>query len=361
MTVPTHEPAADLTVRIQRADSESGGRLLWTFDTPHAGVFMPDAALSTDIGDEPDKFARQLVDAIGVREGQAGLQAYLLGVGLTIADQMPTAFWDLLRHAAAIAGEEGRKPGVFILSEEPYVPWELAVVAPPLDPALPRFLGAQACVGRWVLGQRRPALPPPAAVAVRSMAVVSGVYEQPGWNRLLEAEQEAATLAQAYSASSVQATTTAVLECLGGVPPADALHFAMHGIYDPNSVLNGLVLTDGLTLDPLQVKGSSFASPAFVFLNACQVGSGNKVLGDYSGMAEAFLYAGAAGVVAPLWSIKDTTAREIAVRFYDQAFAGTPPAEILRRERAEFGGANAATCLAYIWFGHPSFKLDRPT
>jgi CHAT domain-containing protein len=276
---------------------------------------------------------------------------------------MPAAFWDLLREVNAIAGAAGRKPSLFILSEEPYVPWELAALDPPLDRGLPRFLGAQACVGRWVLGQRRPILPPPIEVAVGSMAVVSGVYEQPGWNRLLEAEQEAASIASTYSATSVQARTADVLDCLAGKPQADALHFAMHGIYDPNSVLNGLVLTDGLTLDPLQVKGNAFNSPIFVFLNACQVGSGNKILGDYSGMAEAFLYAGAAGVVAPLWSIKDTTAHEIAVRFYSEAFAGTPPAEVLRRERAGFGsaaGTNAATCLAYIWFGHPSFRLNRP-
>jgi len=199
---------------------------------------------------------------------------------------------------------------------------------------------------------------------VRSMAVISGIYEQPGWNRLLEAEQEAASIAEAYKATSVKATTVDVLSCLGGTPPADALHFAMHGIYDPNSVLNGLVLTDGQALDPLQVKSFSFATAPFVFLNACQVGSGNKILGDYSGIAEAFLYAGAAAVVAPLWSIDDGTAREISLRFYSAAFAGTPPAEILRRERAAFGQAsapNAATCLAYIWFGHPSFSLKRPT
>jgi CHAT domain-containing protein len=103
------------------------------------------------------------------------------------------------------------------------------------------------------------------------------------------------------------------------------------------------------------------ASP-FVFLNACQVGSANRILGDYGGMADAFLYAGASGVIAPLWSIKDTVAREIALRFYVEAFAGTPPAEIMRRERASFHGVDAgdsATCLAYIWYGHPSLKLSK--
>ncbi|HEX5369304.1 MAG TPA: CHAT domain-containing protein [Dehalococcoidia bacterium] len=364
MSIPTSENAADLTVRIQNGKSEDGGRLLWTFDSPHADIDVPDEAVATDIGSEPEKFARQLVDGVGVREGQLGLRAYLLGLGRTIADQMPQEFWDVLLATAKQASSHGRVPSVFILSEEPYVPWELAVVDPPLssDASLPPFLGAQACVGRWVLGQRRPKLPPPTAVNVGSMAVVSGEYNQPGWNRLLEAEQEAATITQSYGATAVPATTKDVLQCLEGVPKADALHFAVHGIYDPNSVMNGIVLTDGQTLDPLEVKGNMLAASPFVFLNACQVGSANRILGDYGGMADAFLYAGASGVIAPLWSIKDTVAREIALRFYVEAFAGTPPAEIMRRERASFHGVDAgdsATCLAYIWYGHPSLKLSK--
>jgi hypothetical protein len=277
---------------------------------------------------------------------------------------MPLAFWDVLAQAAGHASGESRTATVFILSEEPYVPWELAIVESRIhnDPAVPPFLGAQAAVGRWVLAQRRPTLPPPVAVNVNSMAVISGEYKRQGWSRLIEAEAEAAAIAQAYGATAVNADSNYVLQCLGGVPPAEALHFAVHGIYDPESVENGIVLTDGLTLDPLQVKGSILGSTPFVFLNACQVGSANRVLGDYGGMAEAFLYAGAAGVVAPLWSIDDVVAREIALRFYEQAFAGTPPAEVLRRERAAFNvarGADSATCLAYIWYGHPSLKLTR--
>jgi len=366
LNVPTDEPVADLTVRIQRGDSESDGRLLWTFDTPHKNLRLPDAPVASDIGEEPEKFARQLVDGVGVHEGQPGLYAYLLGVGLTISDQVPSEFWSLLRSAGREALLQGRRPTVFILSEEPYVPWELATLESPIDPdpAVPPFLGAQASVGRWVLGQRRPKLPPPFDVAVKSMAVISGEYAQPGWNRLLEAEQEAAALAQTYGAVSVQARTDAILECLASASKPEALHFAVHGVYDPNSVMNGLVLIDGLTLDPLQVKGCSLTSAPFVFLNACQVGSANKVLGDYGGMAEAFLYAGAAGVIAPLWSIKDTIAREIALRFYEEAFAGTPPAEVLRRERTGFSAASgpgSATCLAYVWYGHPSLRLSRLT
>jgi CHAT domain-containing protein len=194
------------------------------------------------------------------------------------------------------------------------------------------------------------------------MAVVSGVYDQPGWNRLEAAEQEAATLGQTYNARAVKAATNEVLECLAGMPEADLMHFAVHGVYDPNSVINGLVLVDGATLDPLQVKGSQLSKKPFVFLNACQVGSANRMLGDYSGLAEAFLYAGASGVVAPLWSVKDTLAQTIALCFYEESFGGRLPADFLRRERAGFragGDAMSSTCLSYLFYGHPNFRLKR--
>ncbi len=114
----------------------------------------------------------------------------------------------------------------------------------------------------------------------------------------------------------MNALSATVIDCLKGHPPADVLHFAVHGTYAPEGVLEGLILIDGERLDPMVVKGCAFARAPFVFLNACQVGSGNEVLGDYSGMAEAFLHAGAAAVVAPLWSIDDVAAKELALRFY---------------------------------------------
>jgi CHAT domain-containing protein len=121
------------------------------------------------------------------------------------------------------------------------------------------------------------------------------------------------------------------------------------------------MLTDGQTLDPFAVEGSDLGKAPFVFLNACQVGAGNKILGSYGGMAAAFLDAGAAGVVAPLWSVKDTIARDIAESFYRQTADGTVgPAAALREARKGFAAgpqAQSATYLAYQFFGHPALKL----
>jgi CHAT domain-containing protein len=194
------------------------------------------------------------------------------------------------------------------------------------------------------------------------MAVVSGVYNLPGWDRLVDAEAEATEIATRYGAVPVNASSQDVRRLVAGEPAADLMHFAVHGQYDPNGEIDGIVLVDGLTLDPMQVRGSPLSAHPFVFLNACQVGSGESVLGDYAGMAEAFLFAGASGVIAPLWSIDDVAAREIALRFYEKALQGRAPADILREERAAFRDdptTISSTYLAYQYFGHPHMTLAR--
>jgi CHAT domain-containing protein len=353
--LPTDRQAPDLTVRIQRNRNTAGG-LLWTFDTPHRGVTIPDRPEATDLGTDRREFSVKLVHMVNAREGKPGLYLFLRGVGNTIAEVMPDAFWPLLH---AVTERAGGPPSLLLLSEEPYVPWELAIVQPPLDSSEKPFLGMRAAIGRWVLA-RRPKLPPPNRIDFKDMAVISGVYNKPGWNRLKAAEEEAQRLQQDYQAQPVDAVTKAVLSALQGTPRAEVLHFAIHGLYDPASTEQGLVLVDGHYLDPLEVKGGSLPAAPLAFLNACQVGSASELLGDYAGMAEAFLYAGAAGVVAPLWSINDSLAREVALRFYREALAGATPAEFLRSARAEFGPESTSSIsLAYQFFGHPALRLRR--
>jgi len=360
MSVPIGEVPPDLTVRIERAESQASGRLLVQLLAADPSVPVPSAPMTIDIGGDPAHDLRLIVDEMNVVEGKPTQFVSLRGIGLSITEQLPDAFWEVLRDVAARV--TGRPPMILFLSAEPYVPWELAVVDPPLDPTAPPFLSAQANVGRWVLGQRRPKLPPPSALTVRALAVVSGVYELPGWERLVEAEAEAVDMVDEYGATAVNATIGDVLDLLRGTPAADLIHFAVHGTFDGNHGEEGLILVDGNALDPLAVRGTQMSSSPFVFLNACQLGRGDQLLGDHAGMAEAFLFAGAAGVVAPLWSIDDGLARQIALRFYERALNGDTAANILRTERAAFRESPetvSSTYLAYQYFGHPALRLER--
>ena len=352
--VPVADEPPDLTVRILRGNEV--GRLLWTFESPHASLV--DQGI-TSIGDDPDAFARTVISTIAAHEGRPTLALGLHGIGLTVAAKVPDEMWSAL--TAVTTAVAPRRPTVLLLSEEAYVPWELATMPTPLDPAIIGFLGAQVTIGRWVLAADRPPLPPPRLVHVDGMIVISGRYEQPGWSRLEHAEAEAAALVERYHAISVDAMTDKVVGCLLGDPAAEVLHFSLHGKYDPGSAKQGLVLVDGDVIDPLVVKGGALAHAPLVFLNACQVGTGQQTLGDYAGLAESFLFAGASAVVAPLWSIDDAVASALAERFYSKAFAGEALAEIVRIERATFGTgeSNSSTLVAFQFFGHPALHLER--
>jgi hypothetical protein len=352
--LPERTIPPDLTVSIRKG--RLPGELMWVFDTSH-DLQVSDEQAITSIGDDPQSFARQLIRSANQREGRSDLFAFLRGIGKQVADQLPGEFHDLYRKICEIVG---RPPLILLLSEEPYVPWELAWMEPPVDASAPNFLSAQAVVGRWVLATRRPALPPPVAGSGTSMAVITGVYDRAsGRTRLDAAEAEARELASLYGAEEVDAKLDPVMRCLEGAPCADVLHFAVHGIYDPEGKEDGLILTDQC-LDPTVVSGMSMPGNPFVFLNACQVGTSGEVLGDYAGLTQAFLQAGACAAVAPLWSVKDTVAMTLALRFYDQALAGAPPAEVLRCERAGLGPSpqlTSGTHLAYQFFGHPAMAL----
>ena len=358
LPVPTAATPADLTITIKLG--EQPGRLLWTFQSPHP-VDLPDAPVASELDGDAEAYARRLILQVNQREGRADLYDFLVGTGNQLAELVPLELWELLQAVARAL--RPARPTVLLLSAEPYVPWELACVDPPLDPDLPPFLAAQATVGRWVAGARRPPLPPPVETPANAIAVVSGRYENvPGWRRLEAAEAEAAELRSRYQAVPVDAVLEDVQRCLRDEPVADVLHFAVHGNYDPSGGQDGLILTDRRPLDPAVVMARPMHGTPFVFLNACQVGSGRRILGDYAGMARAFLWAGAAGVVAPLWSVADSVAKELALRFYGEVFAGIPPAEALRRERATFRDRAAETSgvpVAYQFFGHPAMRLIR--
>ena len=185
-SIPTDPIAPDLTIRILE-DAEREGGLLWDFDSPHTGIIAPspNKPIKTHIGQNPQAFTRLLINKVNLREGQEDLYPFLCGIGLEIAEKMPAEFWILF---TALSEKLKRTPTVLLLSQEPYIPWELAVVEPLLDSNAPPFLSAQVNLGRWVLRQRRPKLPPPTSVQVQAMMVISGVYNNtPGWNRLVAA------------------------------------------------------------------------------------------------------------------------------------------------------------------------------
>jgi hypothetical protein len=289
-----------------------------------------------------------------------------------------------------------RVPSVLLVSADPYVPWELAVVDPPLDAGRPPFLGAQTVMGRWLRDSRdtaaagsaavrpvaKPPAQPPSTIGVKHMAVMAGLYKaESGLRNLPEAEAEAKALLKSYGAVALAANLTDVKRMLdaklsqdfneiGGV---EAIHFAGHGDFDPTQTDSSvLMLSEGRPLPSIMFRSANYGGsekqpqPLF-FLNGCMIGIGGELLGDMGGFPGNCLKGGFGGVVGALWEVDDKVAHQLALEFWQRALptAGGKPepvGEILRDLRAKYSGAAAepeSTYLAYVYYGHPRLTLQK--
>ena len=351
VAAPVVEGAPDLTVTLSYGADQAGRTLLWTFHSPHAAVTDTPEPLAMTLPEDRAEFARRLSRMAATAEGEQ-LELVIRGAGLDLVKLIPPEVIAALR---AVAGPD-RPPTVLLLTQEASLPWELALIRQPWLADAPDFLGAQAVVGRWALsGTAAPE--PPVEVGVDGMVVVRGIYERAiGFKRLKFAEQEASDLVAAYAGRLVDATRQQFYQCLRGDPAGTVLHLALHGKFDPTGLQDGLILADTSVVTPWEIQASDLSRAPFVFLNACQVGQAGETLGQYGGMAQAFVTAGASAVVAPLWVVDDEVARDVSLRFYQAVFAGTAPAEFLRLER---GAGESGTHLAYVFYGHPNLRLHR--
>lgn len=376
LRIDPDDPPPDLTITISKPDgNDATGRFYWSFASPHA-VALPPAPVPIDLGDDARTFAGRMIQLVTRAEGTALIDQALNGLGRQVRDKAPDLLEDVLRDVWRAVEPEGRVPTVLLHSAEPHVPWELARLDDPPDPSLPPFLGAQFAVGRWILGPRGVRVPPAREVEVRAMAVVAGDYRSSlNLRPLPKAVAEGAELQRRWGAVRLAATVDdmnslleASLEKDGArVGGADAIHFACHGEVDARNPRDAMIfLDDDWPLEPSLFLDAPVARShePFLFLNACQVGQAGELLGDYAGFAGCCLRAGFRGFVAPLWSVSDDIAHEIALAFYDRAFARRPApvAEILRELRGRYPLGERvppSTWLAYVFYGNPSFVLRR--
>jgi hypothetical protein len=380
--------APDLTVMIHRGNNET--RLLWTFVTPHAVPGLPADAVPHQLENESaESFALKRVRNLSDWDRNPLSAAKLVGIAEEISRSMPNEFWvvlDAIWEQKQAVGESA--PSLLIVSEDPYVPWELAATtedyARPerIDTAKPPFLGAQLRVGRWIppvstpFGGDVPSLPPKARAVVEEMVVFAGDYDAlvSGQRSLPQAIEEGRKLALRYDAIEREAVLHDVTALInddilerGDRVKVDAIHFACHGEVSADPRHNGIVLSDRVVrLGADMISGSAIGatSDPFVFVNACQLGVETEGLdGNHGGLAGAFLDQGATGFVAPLWNIEDAVAQEVALEFYESVYdEKAPVAEALSELRSRFDVDSPrprASYLAYVYYGHPDLIIDK--
>ncbi len=145
------------------------------------------------------------------------------------------------------------------------------------------------------------------------------------------AEQEVRNIAKGFSKGTVltgkEATESKFKD--QGLEDTGIIHVAAHGEYDAKQPLkSALLLTkdqsnDG-NLETYEVF-SLHMNPRLVVLSACQSGLGKVEGGDeVQGLNRAFLYAGAGGVLASLWSVADEQTFRLMDYFYGNLVTQMP-------------------------------------
>jgi len=286
--------------------------------------------------------------------------------GQRIADKMPSTCFDIIRE---VHDALGRIPRVLLLTDEEYIPWELALFREPLlDEGSPPFLAAQTFMGRWWIDDKI-LHPPPEALPINLISAVASKYGLGSDQReLKEALKEREKLCRApYNANSLDASLDDLQSVIFGVrTPGHLIHFAVHGYSRSDANEEAIILADGQVLRPGEIVGDYDCREvprfSFFFFNACQVGTAGSRLGQAAGFPGTLVRGGARGFIAPLWEVHDTAAREFAEAFYKATLCnGRTVADVLREHRSRYNPSDTTTPMAYIYYGHPALRLQLST
>jgi CHAT domain-containing protein len=116
----------------------------------------------------------------------------------------------------------------------------------------------------------------------------------------------------------------------GAIGDAGVVHFATHAIVDQNSPGRSfLALSEGGKLTVDDVAGLKLRA-GLVVISACRGASGPRSPDGLLGFPRAFLLAGAARVIAPLWDVPDEPTAVLMAEFYKSYLSGVRPVDALR-------------------------------
>ncbi len=260
---------------------------------------------------------------------------------------------------------------LLIVSEEPWIPWEL--VRPPDDD----FLCCRFALTRWLSGETAPSAELGAAElgaaelgAARVASIEAG--RAPDGAELPHAADESHVLGKlAGRHSGVESVLVAdasyerVEEVLrqGGY---GMFHFVGHGQFeaeDPN--VSRFLLADGRSLRPRDLLHSGIESRLrqdrpLVFFNSCQVAQQGYALSRLGGWASRWIVdCGCAAFIGPQWSVRDAAGLLFVQTFYDalEREETVARAVLEARRKVREKHPDSTAWLAYVAYAHPNACL----
>jgi CHAT domain-containing protein len=186
-----------------------------------------------------------------------------------------------------------------------------------------------------------------------------------GLNRLFSVKHEINSIRELSDKSpfaTLQNSDGTVEDVMEKLKNNDWVHFACHGIQDPQKPLDsGLGLANNRRLKLSDIMQLSRPQGGLAFLSACQTAQGDETLSEESvHLAAGMFLAGYGSVIGTMWSIMDNDAPKVARDVYEYLFRdasqvpdSTEAAEALHRaiQHLRDSGAPFTSWVPFIHFG----------
>jgi formylglycine-generating enzyme required for sulfatase activity len=302
---------------------------------------------------DPFRHFQSLLSGMECREGRPATRIDSQGTFLLrqlLPKDLQLALLDLV----------GRVAHLKVVSDEPWVPWELLRFpgrrGPGGEEGDGAFWAETFSVIRVLPGSR-----PQSRLPVRRIGWIglrgAGLDAARGERELLE---ELAP--PGVEVVDVPAIAEEVLSAMGS-GDFDLFHFSCHGMAASLDADQSLLrLADDVAITPVDLeqarRGLETSNPV-IFVNACHAGRSGSGLTGLGGWASGFLGAGAGLFVGPLWAIPDSRAAAFSSAFYRGFFGGRPMGEAMLEARLalrrELPGD--PTWLAYVAYADPDARF----
>ena len=375
-TPPALEPVAavpDLELRVRIRKNVAGPRLLYELqsDRDDLGLFHKEI-VGPNLESSPGEFQARLISEIeGLSKGFDGddlllrdeIEGRLADIGRRLYDQLfPTE----LRQAYLRVRGEVRT--LQIVSDEPWIPWELVKPFDKSDPLKPiddDFLGLRFELTRWLANSA------PAAREIRvdrlaalNAGAVPGSVPLPS-----AADEEDLVRRLGAGRTGVEdvtpgRATVPELERLLAEARVKLLHVTAHGKLDSDDPdAARIYMVDRRTFRADRLLGPLTArvpeNRPLVFFNACRVSQQGYSLTGLGGWAQAWIGCGCGAFVGPQWTVRDKPAFEFARAFYQALEDGSTFGQAARAARRHVRDADPGSplWLAPVVYAHPNGRL----
>lgn len=361
-------PYPDLILRVRLERSDGWSRFHFELESIEGKAgFRSRRFLGERLRTSPEAYRARLQSRIenlfgDSREGRLVLRSdatqLLESLGRELYDELFPA-----RLRKAYPSFRRKVETLLVISEEPWIPWEL--VKPyddsnPDEPIDDDFLCGQFQMTRWLRGARPPAVE---VVPRQSACFEAGSAANPPLRHAADEYRMLERLARRHGIRHhglPEASRPQVLESLRA-GDLGLLHFVGHGHFDPKQPDDArFVLAGKGSIHPGDLRGPVQTrlktSRPLIFFNACQLGLQSWLLTGMGGWAERCVAGCECGAfVAPQWAVTDRLSHAFAKTFYEALETGASFAEAATRARKQVRRLDGShpTWLAYVVYAHP--------